>query len=231
MLFWGEAIPVKPVFSTPQFIPYPTPQGTAPSPNPLLSFGCELDDWGWATCPPDNPLQRFGCDFLVDPRGLASGLAPDASLVAICKIRTEEHEAAKITGLYLSGCAFRTSNQYIFEIGGQYILVSSLAELQQRFTPIDSSQAALSYAQLATGLDATYSFDYDPTLMYFQESISGTHVIQVGNSFEMNLNNLASCSCEPWFNTQVTIRVSRSGQITWGSAVPIYMTTGWSCAD
>ena len=227
MLFWGDEIPVQPVYATPEFIPYPTPQGMEHSADTLIGFGCELDYWGWATCPPDNPLQRFGCDIFVDPRGLD----PDALLVANCKKETEEHEAVKINGLYLTGCAFRTENRYIFEIGGQYVLVSSTDELKRLFTPIDSTQEAVAYAQLATGLDATYSFEYDPTLMYFHETITATQAIQTGDAFDVNLFDMVSCGCEPWFNNQITIRVDRTGRVTWLDAVPIFMTTGWSCAD
>jgi hypothetical protein len=231
MLFWGDKIPVKPVDTKPRFIPAPTPQGMEHSADPLIKFGCELDYWGWATCPPDNPLQRFGCDYLVDPRGISYGLEPDVPLVAICLKRTEEHEAAKINGLYLTGCAFRDENHYLFEVDGQYILVSNENELKQRFAPIDSPQEAVSYAQLVTGLDAMYSFDYDPTLMYFSETITATHATQIGDSFEINLFNKNGCGCEPWFTTQIKIRVDRTGQVTWLDAVPVFMTTGWSCAD
>ena len=151
--------------------------------------------------------------------------------MAICKIETEEHEAAKTNGLYLSGCAFRTENRYIFQVDGEYVLVSSLEELKQLFVPIDSPEQAVSYAQLVTGLDATYDFTYDSTLMYFHEILLATHVTQRGDAFEMNLFDFVECSCEPLFNNQITIRVDRDGQVTWVDAVPIYMTTGWSCAD
>ena len=231
MPLWGGKLPVKPIDSTPQFTPYPTPQGMEHSVDPLIGFGCELDHWGWATCPSDNPLYRFGCDDLVDPRGISYGLDPAIPLVAICKIRTDEHEAAKTNGLYLTGCAFRSENHYIFEFDRQNVLVSNADELKQLFTPIDSPQEAVSYAQLVTGLDAAYSFEYDPTLMYFHESISATHPVQTGDAFEMNLFQSQWCGCEPWITSQINVRVERSGQITWLGAVPVYMTTGWSCAD
>jgi hypothetical protein len=76
MLFWGDAVPVTPFLSTPEFIPYPTPQGMERSADWLLQFGCELDRWGWATRPADNPLEQFGCTFIVDPRIIASGIDP-----------------------------------------------------------------------------------------------------------------------------------------------------------
>jgi hypothetical protein len=151
--------------------------------------------------------------------------------VAICRIETEEHEAAKINGLYLSGCAFKTENHYIFQVDGEYVLVSSLDELKRLFVPVESPEEAVSFAQLVTGLEATYNFTYDPYLMYFHETIEATHVTQAGDVFEMNLFNMEGCSCEPWFNTQVTIQVERDGQVTWVDTVPIYMTTGWGCAD
>lgn len=231
MIFWGGEIPVRPVNTTPEFISFPSPQSLEHTADPLAGIGCELDTWGWATCPLDNPLQHFGCDFLVTPRGIGSDLDPDTVLVAKCLVRTDEYETSKINGVYLTGCAFRTENRYIFEIDGQYVLVSSADELKQQFTPINSPQEAVSYAQLVTGLQAIYSFNYDPTLMYFQETITATRVIQSDDVFKMNLFSMDGCGCEPWFTTQITIQVDRAGQVTWLDAVPIFMTTGWSCAD
>lgn len=231
MLFWGQALPVMPLETTPEFISYPTPQPPAGSGELLEAAGCQVDEFGIVTCPADSPLARFGCDFMYYPKELASGLDPQNPLVAECGITTEEWEAARAGGVVLSGCAFKSEIHYVFMVGDEYVLVSSKEALQELIAPIDTPAEALSYARLVTGLRAIHSFSYEPTFMYFQESIAGTHVTKTDGGFEMNLFNFAACSCEPWINTQILIQVDREGQVTWADAVPVLMTTGYACAD
>lgn len=231
MLFWGQAIPVKPIESTPVFISYPIPEPLPNSGDQLIQAGCQLDLNGYTVCSQDSPLLRFSCDILMDPDGIDYGLEPKIPLVAVCEKMTQEWETAKAAGVYLVGCAFKREIHYIFKIEDDYNLVSRIDELKDLFTPIDSPDKALIFAQMTTGLDAMYSFSFDPTLMYFNETIEGTHVTQTNSVFEMNLFNFTSCSCEPFINSQIIIQVNRAGQITWKDAVPVFMTTGWSCAD
>jgi hypothetical protein len=231
MLFWGPALPVRPLESTPEFISYPTPQPPASSDELLAGAGCQVDEYGIAACPADSPLSRFGCDFIYRLDGIDSGIDPQNPLVAECGIMTEEWEADRAGGVVLSGCAFKTAMHYIFKVGDETVLVSSKDELRDLFAPIDSPAEALSYALLATGLEAIYSVSYEPAFMYFQESIEGTHVTETDGGFRINLFNFAACGCEPWINTQILIQVDRNGQVTWLDAVPVFMTTGWSCAD
>jgi hypothetical protein len=232
MLFWGQGVPVTPVETTPEFIQYPTPAAPPNASDPLSQAGCQVGRFWWdVTCTPDSPLNRFGCAYLGDPQEVAYGLQPMIPLVAICMIETEEWEAAKAGGIYMVGCAFKSTVHYIFKIEDEYVLVSSADELNEMFAPIDSPEEAVSYAQLVTGLEAIYGFSYDPTLMYFHEMIEGTHVTKTDGLFDMNLFNYAECGCEPNFTTQIDIQVNRAGKITWKNAVPVYMTTGWSCAD
>lgn len=232
LLFWGSNVPVRPVESTPEFVSYPTPQLSPISDDQLIQARCQVvSRWGTAECSKDSPLLRFGCDFIEDPQGIDYGLEPHIPLVAVCEKLTEEHEAAKAGGVHLIGCAFKREIHYIFKIDNEYSLVSDTEGLIDLFAPIDSPDEALSFTQMATGLEARYSFTFDPTLMYFHETIEGTHVTQTGETFEMNLFNFAACSCEPWFNSRINMQVDRTGLITWKDAVPVYMTTGWSCAD
>jgi hypothetical protein len=232
MLFWGSQLPVQPYLDTPAFITYSTPQPPPGSGDLLAQAGCQVVDiWGTAECSPDSPLQRFDCTFIVDPGVVGWGLEPDASLVAECQVLTEEHEAAKAGGVHLVGCAFKRTVHYIFKVGDEYTLVSSQDELRQLLVPIDTPAEALSYAQMVTGLDAVAAFSYDPTLMYFHAFIPGTRLDQVGRTFEVCLFHRQGCGCEPWFTTRITLRVDPAGQVTWQDAIPLFMTTGWSCAD
>lgn len=231
MLFWGQAVPVQPIQATPEFISYPDPQLEEDAEGLIEEAGCQRDEHGDVECPEESALSGFGCAWMEDPRGVGFGLEPKNPLVAVCQILTEEHEAAKAGGVHLIGCAFKRTIHYIFLEENDYVLVSSADELIEMFAPIDSPEEALSYAQMVTGLEARYGFEYDPTLMYFDESIEGTRVSETESGFEMNLFNLQGCGCEPWINSKIDIRVDRAGEITWMDAVPISMTTGWSCAD
>jgi len=230
-LLWGQALPVRPVESTPEFIAYATPLPSPGSSDLLVQEGCRLNESGNIACPQESPLSRFGCDYFHDPEGIDFGLEPKIPLVATCEIMTEEWEAASAGGVYLAGCAFKREIHYIFKIEDEYVLVSSKEQLKDLFTPIDSPEEAVSYAQMVTGVDAFYSFAYNPTFMYFHESIEGTHATQTDGGFEMNLFNFAACSCEPFINSQIDIQVDREGQVTWVDAIPVFMTTGEVCVD
>jgi len=153
------------------------------------------------------------------------------ALVAGCSIRDEDWKNAPEGTLFIVGCAFKHRQGYIFMTGETYTLIETINALKDLFVPIESPAEALTYAQLRTGLHAYFDLSYDPTLLYLQETIDGTHVTEEAGGYVMNLYHLEVCGCEPWITSQVMIRVDRSGEITWEDAIPVYMTTGFDCAD
>ncbi len=84
---------------------------------------------------------------------------------------------------------------------------------------------------MMTGLRAYFTWSFDPTLIYLQESIEATHVTEEEGSYLVNLYHTRGCGCEPWMTSEVIIQVDRDGTVTWKSAFPVYFTTGFSCAD
>ncbi len=99
------------------------------------------------------------------------------------------------------------------------------------FVPLDSSAQALAYAQMLTGLQAVFAPAFDPTVLYLQATIQGTHVTEVEGGYRMNLYHTKICGCEPWMTSEVTLQVDRDGTLIWKSALPVYFSTGYNCVD
>ena len=228
---WAGYIPATPVEATPQFIPYPPPADLAGNAQDLLNqAGCKLDNHK-AYCAQDSPLSRFNCHSRVaDPSWIAFPTMPDISLVGECGTEIDYRETAP-EDLYIQGCAFRSKAGYIFKIKDEYVLVNTIEQMKALFVPIGSATEALSYAQMMTGLQAYFALSFDDSLLYLQASIEGTHVTEIEGSYFMNLYHTRGCGCEPWMTSEVMIQVDRDGTITWKSAIPVYFTTGFGCAD
>jgi hypothetical protein len=228
---WGNTIPATPIEATPQFISYPPPEIPSNTDDLLLEAGCEKPSHYDVSCAQDSPLNAFNCFFITDPKQIYFKPEANFSMIAGCDIRAEDWENPPEGTIYISGCAFKFKQGYIFKVKGEYSLVDTIEGLNDLFIPIKHPDKALSYAVMRTGLKAIFDFTYDPTLLYLQNSIEGTHITEEGGGYVMNLFHIEGCGCEPWITSQVEIRVDRSGKITWMDAIPVYMTTGFSCVD
>ena len=233
MMIWGEAIPATPVAATPQFVLHPPPYLSENDPNLLAQAGCEISPHTLdATCAPDSPLNQYGCFFLTYPEWIHfKKPAPEVSLVATCYQYIEDPEDAPQGAIHIVGCAFKKIPQYIFQVQGEYVSVDTIQELQELYLPLESAAQALSYAQLRTGLHAYFDLSYDPTLLYLQDTIESTQVTEIAAGYRMNLYHKTGCSCEPWITSQVILEVGQNGEVAWKEAKPVYMTTGFGCAD
>jgi hypothetical protein len=228
---WGKAIPATPIEAAPKFISHPPPDLSSNTDDLLLEAGCEKPSHYDVSCVQDSPLKAFDCFFITDPKQIYSKPEENFSLVAGCVLLTEDWEKPPEGTIYISGCAFKFKKGYIFKSAGEYVLIDTVEELDKLFIPIDSPTEALSYALMRTGLNAKFEFTYDPTLLYLQDTIEGTHITEEGGGYVMNLYHSEVCGCEPWITSQVNVKVDRAGTITWMDAIPVYMTTGYSCAD
>lgn len=231
MPIWGNAIPLKLIEGTPEFIVTPYPEALADPRSLLEAAGCQVSELGYAECPPESPLAVFGCEYINIRAGVYPDLGTEWLFVGTCYTPYEDELQPRKEYLFRSGCAFRRNVAHIFKVGEQYLLISTPEALRTFFGPIESPEEALTYAQLMVGLPAQFSFEYDDTLLYFQETITGTQVTEMDDGYLLNLFHFQICLCEPWINSQVMIQVSRVGEITWLEAIPLWMTTGFSCAD
>lgn len=236
MPIWENALPLQPVEVTPEFVRYPVPDGLRPvDSNEIIKAGCVPGIYGAYECAEDSPLRSYPCDHLIAPIAVPEELLlaphPDGAVVAECITRTDNWETAEGSGLYITGCAFRGWVGYILNTGNGYVLVDTPEALRQQFAPVESAAEAISYAQMLTGLEADFDPAYDPSLLYLQERIVGTHAVEEGEIYRINLFHRPGCFCEPYIYSQVTVQVGRDGALKWTGAEPYALTTGFGCAD
>lgn len=236
MPIWENALPVKPVEGGPLLVAHAIPDGLGPvDPEALTAAGCVPGIYGTIECAADSPLRAFPCDNVIQPLAVPEELLlapqPGGAVVAECLTQTDDWEQAEGSGLYITGCAFRAWVGVIFDTRDGYVLVDTPEALRQQYAPIQSPAEAVSYAQLRTGLEADFFPRYDSSLLYLQEIINGTHVVEEGDGYRINLYHRPGCSCEPYVYSQVTVQVARDGTVEWISAEPYALTTGFGCAD
>jgi hypothetical protein len=231
MPIWGNLLPVNSIGFKPRFVDSPSPRLPGGRQQLLEEADCRFNFQSDLECTPDSPLNRFGCEWLYDTGDIDFGLDPNYPLVAECFYTPKNSDDPRDQYLFRRGCAFKLDTGYIFKIDDEYVMVNTEHELQEMFAPIENAAEALNYSQLITGLSAIYEFAYDHYLIYFQKTIEGTHVTEEDGSYLINLYHIDYCGCEPFITSEVPISVERDGQVTWNGATPVFMTTGFSCAD
>lgn len=229
MFIWSEHLPLQVIDHIPDFIDSPPLLVSNDLTAALARAGCTREDRA-INCAPTSPWQEFGCESYLMPDAGTIGLAPGVTLLAQCLI-PEVDEEERADYLYRRGCAFRFNVSYILEEDGVYRLVSTPAELQSFWQPIETPEEALAYSVLLTGLSATHHFAAQPDLLYFKDPLEGTRVSLEEDRFVINLFHYETCNCEPWVNSEVFLSVNRNGELTWLGALPISMTIGFSCSD
>jgi hypothetical protein len=231
MAMWWYEVPLQTIDGEPQMVGT-TPPAALTDPLRLLEeLGCSVKNYGKAFCPEDSLLLTFGCEEIYRPNGLYPELGEDTELVATCFMTPPNEELPTENDLFQLGCAFRVNASHIFRVEDEYVRISSPKELKDFFGVIENPAEALNYAELRTGLVAQFEHEYVPDLLYFADTITGTQVTATEDGYLMNLFHYAYCSCEPYINSEVEILVSKDGEVSWLSALPISMTIGFGCTD
>jgi hypothetical protein len=231
MAMWWDKVPARTIDGEPRMATTTPPAALADPVRLLEELGCTVKNYGQAFCPEDSPLMAFGCEEIYRPNGTYPELGEDKKLVATCLIRPPNKELPTENDLFQLGCAFRANVSHIFKVGDEYMQISSPQELKDFFGVIESPAEALNFAELRTGLVAQFEHEYDPNILYFMDTITGTTVTKTEEGYRMNLFHYEYCSCEPYINSEVEILVSEVGEVSWLSALPISMTIGFSCTD
>jgi hypothetical protein len=231
MHIWGEDIPYMLIEGNPQFADTLPPESQIDTRSIIEAAGCKVAKYGFLECPAGSPLAQFGCEYTFISFGVLSDLGINGQYVATCASSFVDEDQPRDGYLYRVGCAFRKNSAHIFKVDDNFQLISNPGELRKFFGRIESAEEALTFAQAMTGLTAQLSFEYDETLLYFQENITGTRVTEVDEGYLINLFHFNICSCEPWISSQVMLQVSHDGEVTWLETIPLWMTTGFSCAD
>jgi hypothetical protein len=231
MPIWGSALPRTTIEGEPEFIDRAPPEPAFSAEDNLMLVGCVEGDWGELYCQADSRLLAFGCESLYLPSGVYADTGLIQSVIARCIYEGSGWDEPRENYLFRTGCAFRKNNAYILLLDHELQLVKTPAELQALSVPIRSTDQALNYAQLMTGLVAAYQLEPEREYLYFYDPVEATTVIETADGYQLTLFHYQTCLCEPWINSEVELLVSREGEITWFGARPWSMTIGFSCAD
>ena len=166
---------------------------------------------------PSGSAVRDECRQISDAYG---GLDPNHP-TAVC---TKEWESGDQC-LRESGGFIRMCERVIVYVDGTFQPIATLEELRDLFAPIESADEALSYALLATGYSAKYdpedyrlavpdSCDPGPDgYRYYVDELEDTHVVEVGNGYEINLFTSQVFGCAPHPVSSVPVQVEVDGTI------------------
>jgi hypothetical protein len=166
---------------------------------------------------PGGSAVREECRRISDAYG---GLDPNHP-TAVC---TKEWESGDQC-LRESGGFIRMCERVIVHREGTFQLITTQEELRDLFAPIESADEALSYALVATGYSAKYDpEDYrlavpdrcDPGpegYRYYVDALEDTHVVEVGNGYEINLFTSQVFGCAPHPVSSVPVQVEVDGTI------------------
>lgn len=231
-LIWpGMGLPLATIDGEPAFVARPTPDPLFSADTNLREVGCtERSAWD-LECQEASPLLDFPCESLLPERGTYTDSGPVHGLVARCGYPPPSIEEAPEDYLYRVGSAFKQDIAHLFLIDGSLRLIKTPAQLRELYSPITNAADAVNYAQLATGLEASYRQTPQREFLYFYDPIDATRVETTANGYRMFLFHYTTCMCEPWVNSEVELQVDRDGTITWVGARPWSMTIGFSCAD
>jgi hypothetical protein len=227
----GRGLPLTTIEGEPAFMARSAPESQLSAEENLRKVACVQGDGSDLQCQGDSPLNEFACESLLKIRGVYADIGPVKGLIARCGYSPPSLEESHEDYLYRVGAAFKQDIAYLFFVDGSLKLIKTPSELKELFSPISSPAEAINYAQLATGLVASYRLAPQPEFLYFYDPIDATRAEPTEAGYRLFLFHFTGCGCEPWVNSEVELLVDRDGTITWVGARPWSMTIGFSCAD
>jgi len=227
----GMGLPLATIEGQPTIASRPAPEPPFSSEENLRRVACTQANGSDLQCQEDSPLHDFACESVHRSIGVYSDIGPVRGLVASCGYSPPDWDEPPEDYLYRMGAASRHDVAHFFLVDGVLRLIKEPAQLKKLFAPIKSAAEAINYAQLATGLVASYRLAPRPEYLYFYDPIDATRAEPTAEGYRLFLFHFQSCACEPWVNSEVELLVERDGTITWVGARPWSMTIGFSCAD
>ncbi len=184
--------------------------------------GCPPDEYGYRICEPDSVLAALDCDEIRKPSGFLGALEPSYP-IALCLVEpyrnTEEPGLANsrviVEGKYFFniGGLFPTYVRYVIFREGQFHLIKTEEEFKSIFTPIQTTDEALSYALTVRNLLAYYDLKPNPGYQYFVDEIEDTYVKKAKDGFLVHLYYYERFGCGPHLTHTVNLHITPEGHI------------------
>jgi hypothetical protein len=166
----------------------------------------------------------IGCNDISEVPASMGGLTSEYAM-AFCyeyKSWKEVQEAREDDYLFMDGCRMPVFVSLLLEKEGELTHISSRAKLADMFTPIDTPEKALSFAQAATGLSAYYDQQYKKGIRYLSETIEDSFAEEKKDGFKVLLYDYQICGCGPHTTRAVEVLVSQNGEISFGEDFPMF---------
>lgn len=187
-----------------------------------FTAGCQQNEYGTWMCPPESPPGQLGCSRIYPADDSLGGLSP-ALPMAVCM--PDPENAQELDGsqyFYNTGCTMPLLVWYIVEQGNNLVILHNLAEFQQVYAPVESSDEALSYAAAITGHYPVYQFELTRGWRYFVNQIETTHVQADDGSYQVRLFDYQFCGCGPHTTYAFDVTVSSDGRITEAQPIQLF---------
>ncbi len=187
---------------------------------PEISFpASEFDDagcpeeYGRRNCQPDSALGQLGCEQIRPPGELLGALRPVYPMRLCLVLRNAGQQLDEGEYVYREGCLTSEYVRYVIQKDGEFVMLKSLADLQQTYAPIETEDEALSYALAATGLGVRYGMTAQRALRYFVDQLEDTNVQPAAEGYQVRLFDYKLCGCGPHPTFAVDVLVTRDGQV------------------
>jgi hypothetical protein len=168
---------------------------------------------GRQTCIPEGALGALGCEEVRLPGQVLDGLQPAYPLRLCLAAHQPGERLAEGEFIYREGCLMSEYIRYVVIKDGGFVLLKSLADLQQAYAPIESEDEALSYALAASGLGVRYGLTTQPDLRYFVDQLEDTHIETMPQGYQVRLFDYKLCGCGPHPTYAVDVLVTSDGQL------------------
>jgi hypothetical protein len=190
-------------------------------PFPFEQAGCtEVNDQ--IDCPTDSPLSNFGCDSFSTPGDYLGGLDPAYPITICWKSGFGGQSLSQDQYIYRDGCSLPQYARYVISKDGQYLMLSSIEDMQKTYAPITSADEALSYALATTGLSAYFGFEAPRGFRYFVNQLEDSHVVESDQGYLVYLYDYQLCGCGPHTFSYVEVLINPNGNVQETGRIPVY---------
>lgn len=185
-------------------------------------------------CPWTLAATQTECDSISSPNPLWGGLEPSYPIARCAILHWSLRNITNREFFYASdGGMLRPSYRYVVYKEGGLQEIHTIAELQALYAPITSANEALSYAMVATGLEADFRDKLEEDLEryhFYVLKLENTYVKPTNDGYQVLLYH-SSWPCEMATTTTEVVTVMKDGRIVRGTAQTAYDFFIGGCAD
>lgn len=157
-------------------------------------------------------LMALGCEEVNSPNFYAGGLDPPYAVMEC--LHTEEGESPDPTFFRQVNGLDRRFRTFAVLVDGKYRLMIKRSEFKALFSPVESTDEAISYAMAMTSLQARFDLKSDAEVEYLVDAIAETHAEETAEGYMVTLfdwSHQMGCDTHPFYD--VLVLVTNTGEV------------------